>query len=150
MTNYDGATDYEDISNKVSEFKPSYPGKKGVAAPERPEPQPEKKDPVPNKPVKMNSVRVHPMKNNLVEQAENLKHSKTMNKSHLNDKSQGDIVEEEQQQANNEDAETDSLGGNQEIIPEDEQWKDRKCFWQMNAQNRIRWDLFIMCLATYN
>jgi hypothetical protein len=37
-----------------------------------------------------------------------------------------------------------------EIIPDDELWKDRKCFWQMNEKIRIRWDLFVMCLAIWN
>lgn len=49
---------------------------------------------------------------------------------------------------------TEDLGsdesGDEEIIPEDERWKQRKCFWQMNAQIRIKWDLFVMVLATWN
>ena len=38
----------------------------------------------------------------------------------------------------------------EDIIPEDERWKTRKCFWQMNEQIRIKWDLFVMILATWN
>lgn len=38
----------------------------------------------------------------------------------------------------------------EDIIPEDERWKGRKCFWQMNEQIRIKWDLFVMILATWN
>lgn len=49
---------------------------------------------------------------------------------------------------------TEDLGSDgsddEEIIPEDERWKQKKCFWQMNAQIRIKWDLFVMVLATWN
>lgn len=44
----------------------------------------------------------------------------------------------------------DSLGDEQEPIPDDELWKQNKCFWRMNEPNRIRWDLFIMVLAIWN
>lgn len=46
--------------------------------------------------------------------------------------------------------ENENESDDEEIIPEDEKWKTKKCFWQMNEQMRIRWDLFVMILATWN
>ena len=44
----------------------------------------------------------------------------------------------------------DNESDDEDIIPEDERWKTRKWFWQMNEQIRIKWDLFVMILATWN
>ena len=68
-------------------------------------------------------------------------------KSIMIDKSMNNQSQQiEERQLTHEDQESDE----EDIIPEDERWKSRKCFWQMNEQVRIKWDLFVMILAIWN
>ena len=128
-------------SNQIVDFQPMYPGKKNedgapmkssILAPKNSISVSKKK-----------SGKIQPMNSN-VSGMTPLPQSKSLNQS-MNNKSFND----EGIKLTLQDDE-DSLGEEEEITPEDEKWKDRKCFWQMNEQIRIRWDLFVMILATWN
>ena len=116
----------------LTSLKPMYPGKKNSVAPMPLEGHNA------NQTI-MKSIHGNPIQPE-TEQDVNAK-SGMIDKSLHN---QSQIPEE--RQLTHEDEESDE----EDIIPEDERWKSRKFFWQMNEQIRIKWDLFVMILAIWN
>jgi CRP-like cAMP-binding protein len=147
VTEVDGGND---LSNKISNFQPIYPGRRQSVQPD--------KEAIPMSPKSTASFatnpkskfsKIKPVKSNTSAMRE-LPADKSLNRS-MNDKSfQGDKSMNEEGRHLTEQDDVDSLGEHDEEVPDDEKWKDRKCFWQMNEQTRIRWDLFVMVLATWN
>lgn len=123
---------YGESDRQINNFKPLYPGKRNSVAP------------ADNTPLNPSQTMMVPLPDTAIalKKADTFKNAKSMilDRSEM-DKSLGDFGK------NNTDP--DNLS-DEEIIPEDEKWKSRKCFWQMNEQVRIKWDLFVMILATWN
>mmetsp|Transcript_20180 Transcript_20180/g.19820 ORF Transcript_20180/g.19820 Transcript_20180/m.19820 type:complete len:133 (-) Transcript_20180:2311-2709(-) len=116
----------------LTNLKPMYPGKRNSVSP------------MPLESHNLNQAVMKPINENSlqpnIDQHLNVR-SEMIDKS-MNDQSQL----AEGKQLTQEDEESDE----EDIIPEDEKWKTRKLFWQMNEQIRIKWDLFVMILAIWN
>jgi hypothetical protein len=141
MTPTSGITETEDAGmdkEPINNFRPLYPGKRNSVAPE----------PIQAKAPQHHMSVIEPISAPIGRDSQI---SGIGVKSVMIDRSQMEqSLHQQEKRQLTEECDNESLGDEPEIIPEDERWKTRKCFWQMNEQIRIRWDLFVMILATWN